>query len=81
MSSPKERLIRVAESLLQQAPGMVQVMLSNYCRLWVEQLDDEQVLDICRQIKTVLAYVETGPDKNDENDPVPDGRGTPEITI
>jgi len=54
-------------------------MLSNYCRLWVEQLNDEQVIEMCRQIKGVLVYVETGTNQDDENDPLPDGRGIAEI--
>lgn len=39
---------------------MVQIMLDNYSQVWLNNMTDDQILQLCREIKKAAVFVETG---------------------
>lgn len=60
MEGPKERLQKVMGALLKHVPAMFQIMLNTFYQVWLEKLTDEQVLELCREVKQAINYVESG---------------------
>lgn len=58
--TPVERLRFLVDKVSDHLPAMVKIMLDNYCQVWLSQMTDEAVLNLCSEIKKAAEYVETG---------------------
>lgn len=56
----KARLQEIVNALTGSVPSMMGVMLKNYSQVWLNQVTDEQITQLVKDGKKMLAYIETG---------------------